>query len=189
MAAEHFGAAKEVFLKIGLPLTLGLTLLAGGCGDRPSSGPLDLEERRAATSEATQNLKRITDGAVKYMEARVAAGEKVGALRFPDSVGLTPGAPTKLMCRKGVRHTHAVDAGTWDHPGWRALGFTAAEAHLNYAYSFISRGSGANAHFTARAVGDLTCDGVMATFERLGRLDRAGKVTVSAGVYGLNEFE
>ena len=92
-------------------------------------------------------------------------------------------------CRKGVRHTHAVDAGTWEDPGWKALGFTAAEAHLNYAYSFISRGSGATAHFTARAVGDLTCDGVMATFERLGRLDRAGTVTVSAGVYGLNEFE
>ena len=176
-------------MKIGLTLLCCVSLLTTGCGDRPSSGPLDLDERRAATSEATQNLKRLTDGAVKYMEARLAAGEKVGALRFPESVGLTPGAPTKLMCRKGVRHTHTVDAGTWDHPGWKALGFTAAEAHLNYAYSFISRGSGAKAHFTARAVGDLTCDGVMATFERLGRLDGAGKVTVSPGVYGLNEFE
>ena len=147
-----------------------------------------LQSVRAMTREATMNLKRMADGAARHVEKRLAAGNPVGSSSFPRTVKVTPGNPTKFMCRQGVAQAYATSGQTWRHPTWMALGF-AAKAPMNYAYEFISVGTGASARFTARAMGDIDCNGVLSTFERMGRIDASGRVILGAGIYGTNELE
>ncbi len=41
----------------------------------------------------------------------------------------------------------------------------------------------------ARAIGDLNCDGVLSTFERVGHIDDENNVNGGAGLFKENEFE
>ena len=43
----------------------------------------------------------------------------------------------------------------------------------------MSQGSGANATFTARAEGDLDCDGINSLYEMTGRVDNEGLIKMS----------
>lgn len=74
--------------------------------------------------------------------------------------------------------------GTWSHPTWRALNFKIDSPH-RYQYEYVSDGKS----FTARAIGDLDCDGVLSTFERVGLIDRDGNINDGAGLYKRNEIE
>ena len=58
-----------------------------------------------------------------------------------------------------------------------------------YSYEYVSEGTGTSARFTARAVGDLDCDGVLSTFERVGAVDAALNVMGGGGIYVENELE
>jgi hypothetical protein len=86
--------------------------------------------------------------------------------QFRATVALTPGRP---FCEGGQR-LFQVSPDLWKHPTWRALDF-AVEVPHPYKYEYVSSGVGDNAMFTARAIGDLNCDGVFSTFERMGTID------------------
>lgn len=141
--------------------------------------------RRSKTSEATMNIRRLFDSAVSYYVMSSYAPD--GTPRpghFPPSAPLTPDAP---HCgRDGEQYLPRPD--DWSHPTWQALNFAINEPHY-YRYEFISTGEGPSAMFTARALGDLNCDGVLATFERIGTIDEEGNVTGGAGMYQANELE
>ncbi len=143
--------------------------------------------RRSKTSEAVTNVRRMADGATAYFISSSPDGD-LAARRFPPSVRLTPGNPTRYMCPGGDSTKYGPTPNTWGHPTWAALGF-AVEEPFYYAYEFVSKGTGPDAHFTARAMGDLNCDGVTSTFERIGFVDDAGNVRGGAGVYTNNELE
>ncbi len=142
-------------------------------------------QRRSKTSEATMNLRKLFDSAVfAYNEDQVDAEGNRLPRQFPPSAPLTP---AEDFCKQG-RDRYEPDPDAWRHPAWKALNFAVESPH-RYRYEFISSGTGPDAAFTARAIGDLDCDGVYATFERVGTIDAQGNVNGGAGLYTENELE
>jgi hypothetical protein len=132
--------------------------------------------RRSKTAEATMNVRRMYDGAVAFYAEHH---------RFPQTTPLTPDRPA---CAGGSSAKIAPQPEDWSAPGWKELGF-AIEEPSYYHYEFVSEGEGPTAAFTARAVGDLDCNGVQSTFERIGTIDAQGNVNGGAGLFTLSELE
>lgn len=138
--------------------------------------------RRSKTSEASMNSRRMFDGAAAY-----AASEHVGpdgkmlARHFPRSAPLTPAT---TACKDGQSVPHAPNPAQWETLPWQALGFSVSGPSY-YQYEFVSDGK----NFTARALGDLDCDGVLSTFERVGTLDESGGVNGAQGIFKNRELE
>lgn len=142
-------------------------------------------QRRAKTVEATINVRKLFDSAISaYTLSDLAPDGTPQPRRFPPTVALTPArSPCDLGADKLV-----PGPDTWSHPTWQALNFAIDDPHY-YRYEFISEGQGRSARFTARALGDLDCDGVLSTFERVGHIDEEGNVSGGAGIFVANEFE
>lgn len=124
--------------------------------------------RRSKTSEAVINVRRMAEGAVTFYHAERLDPETGAVLprRFPQG---TPVTPARTACRNGESVKIMPAPERWGAPGFVELGFSVEEPHF-YQYEFISTGEGEDATFTARAIGDLNCDGVLSTFERTGRV-------------------
>lgn len=142
---------------------------------------------RAKTSEARQNLSKM------YMQARTYYLETFGgqslngivAYQFPRSAPAEPALP---CCLSGVGGKCQPDPIYWTAPTWRVLHFSMNDPHY-YQYEFLSAGTGNSAEFTARAIGDLDCDGIESRFEIYGGIGTDGDVTGSAGVSRERELE
>ncbi len=138
--------------------------------------------RRAKTAEATMNLRKMFDGAVVFYESeRVDKNGNILPRRFPQS---SPLSPKLSKCKEKAV---LAPPETWAAQGWRELEF-AIHGPQHYQYEFVSEGHGEEARFTARAIGDLDCDGVFSTFERIGEI-RAGSINGGAGLYIEKQFE
>jgi hypothetical protein len=125
-------------------------------------------------AEPIDGLNRIAAGAVAYAAANHPEGT------FPASAPLTP-----ADVPRGVRADDPV--GAWDHPTWRALGFSFDYAHA-FSFQFDSSSTPGEAHFRATAHGDLDGDGVVSTFEVEGKSDESG-AEVLPGMYVDREVE
>ncbi len=137
--------------------------------------------RRSKTSEALVNIRRIYDGAVTSYQGDGVQRDGEGSLPvFPTTVGPTPAADTCCNANSVGRCPGSAD--TFTDKSWHKLNFSLSDPHY-YWYSFVSEGEGFNAHFTARAEGNLDCDASFSTFERLGYVDLVGGVTGGSGVY------
>lgn len=143
--------------------------------------------RRSKTAEASANLRRIYDAAAAWHQTECARlGRKCAKkFKFPASVPLTPSG---VACENGESKARAPHPNDWQHPTWKALKFEITEPSL-YQYEFVSEGEGPKARFTARAVGDLDCNGVFSTFERAGAIDDEGHVNDGAGMFTTDELE
>jgi type IV pilus assembly protein PilA len=139
--------------------------------------------RRAKTSEAIDKLAMLYRASSTYASnervTRSVAGTTL-PVQFPLSQTPTPAVPPA-----GVKAVDAV--GLWDTPTWFALDFAISDPHY-YSYEYAS-GAVAPRSFTARALGDLDGDLVLATFERAGILNATNEMQGSAGVYMFNELE
>lgn len=141
--------------------------------------------QQAKTSEAYDKLSLLYRGSVAYIVnsnedvQRGVTGTGV-ALNFPPDVGPTPIAGT--CC--GVPGAQCLStAADWDTDTWRDLNFQIADPH-RYWYTYDSGATGgAGAHFTARANGDLDCDGNFSTFERCGIMLPSLTVTSPPGIF------
>lgn len=141
--------------------------------------------RRSKTSEATMNVRRMFDGAVAfYSSEQIGPDGSLLPRRFPQT---TAPSPDRRFCDDGD-DGFAADPSVWRQPGWQELNFAIDGGH-RFQYQFISKGSGRTAEFTARALGDLDCDGVLSTFERVGFVDDEGNVNGGSGLYTSNELE
>jgi hypothetical protein len=141
--------------------------------------------RRAKTAEARLNLRRIAAGAVRFYEETKAGPDGQPLPRsFPPSVGPTPGGSP---CSE-PGHRFPGDPKAWEHPAWQTLGFSVSGPHY-YRYTFLSEGTGESSRFTARANGDLDCNGVWSTFEIQGTVGADGKVKSTSGIYRNLPFE
>jgi type II secretory pathway pseudopilin PulG len=106
--------------------------------------------KKAKNSEATLNLFRIQSRAEQY---KLEMGQYPLA---PEAV-VAPALGT--CCNRGSMGKCPPDPSLWEGPPWDALRFSVDDPHYFY-YSYQSDGTG----FTARAYGDLDCDGTMSTF-------------------------
>jgi hypothetical protein len=127
---------------------------------------------RAKASEARGELDRLyAAAALYYGTPRVDASGAPLPCAFPPSVGVTPPAGTCCGARGGPDSDGDgrcdVAPETWTSATWKALGF-APEGQHRFVYSFTASGTGPDASFTVTAHGDLDCDGVSSTFQRMG---------------------
>lgn len=143
--------------------------------------------RRSKTSEATVNLRRIFDGAVtSYQDDPV---RRDGVALKPSFPGPAPATPAvNACCQANSVGRCPSNSQAWSHETWHRLGFSVDDPHY-YWYEFASNGEGIRAQFTARALGNLDCDNLYATYERLGTVDLHGGVTGGAGLYRTRSLE
>jgi prepilin-type N-terminal cleavage/methylation domain-containing protein len=136
--------------------------------------------RRSKTTEATMNIRKLFDSSVSYFEEEHAA--RTGTIvpkQFPMSQGATPA--TTPCGQPGDKFQ--PNPLTWSgNETWNALNFSVDDPHY-YWYSYDSTGTGTGSQFTARANGDLNCNGTYSTFERIGTVDAQGNVTGGSGLY------
>jgi hypothetical protein len=76
------------------------------------------------------------------------------------------------------------DPEAWKHAGWQAIFFELSDPHY-YSYELVVE-PGA---FVARAVGDLDCDGELATFELRGTAEPGGGWQVAPEPIGTSPLE
>lgn len=153
--------------------------------------------RRSKTTEATMNLRKLFDSSATYYAEEHAfrgiAADSAGAIakQFPDSTAES--APQTSACSAGSPFKHNPAANTGEQAffygqTWQALNFDLTDPFL-YQYMYVSEGQGNTSKFTARAIGDLDCNGVYSTFERTGMVDADNNVVGSAGIYKKDELE
>jgi type IV pilus assembly protein PilA len=116
--------------------------------------------RRSKEAEGRENVRRIADAARDYWVQR---GKRDGRrFAFPAT---TPWTPALECCKTGGRCP--ANAAAWDHPTWKALGFSVPDAH-RYQYRFVSEGKGVKAKYTVEARASLDCDTSRSTFSASG---------------------
>jgi hypothetical protein len=76
----------------------------------------------------------------------------------------------------------------WTALSWQSLHFSVDDPFY-YSYQFQSGGTDKTATFRAQAFGDLTCDTVLSTYERIGSVDAGGNVVPSPGLHIVNDLE
>lgn len=144
--------------------------------------------RRSKTSEATMNLRKIFDSSVSYYneEHAVRAGGVAVARMFPSAVTSTPAS---TACVGGSSVKTAPAPAMFASASWQALNFSVDDPfYFQYTYQGNNL-TGIASAFTARANGDLDCDAVLSTFERVGQIDAANNVNGGAGLFQANELE
>lgn len=137
--------------------------------------------RKSKTVEAYEALDKIKIGAREYwvVEHWDSAGEMV-VKHFPNTISAMPaGGPCCDKCLNASPQ--------WDGRGWGSIKFALTEPHY-FQYSFVTTGTVNTANYTARAMGDLDCDGVYSTFELRGRPDSEGAVAILGPII-TNEVE
>ena len=136
--------------------------------------------RRAQSSEAAMNLRKIFDSSVIYFATAYADsdGQLMNA-RFPTSTPLKP---------QPVPYGRGVYTDDWlDVPTWAGLHFNISDPH-RFSYQYDSSGSGNDAQFTATAQADLDYDGELSTFVRFGTVIQL-EVRGSGGFYEADPLE
>ncbi|MBN2802076.1 MAG: type II secretion system protein [Deltaproteobacteria bacterium] len=145
--------------------------------------------KRAKTSEATQGLKMIHDGAMAYFGGSHASSGLKPILAekcLPGPVGFTP-----ATLPNGGQKTFA-DTVKWDEAQWVALNFSMAD-DFYYQYSFsndattICTISTATIRLIAR--GDLDDNGVLSTFQRWMEVTPTNGLRAVGGYYKISELE
>ncbi len=144
--------------------------------------------RRARAYSVLPQLARICAGARAYYEESdsllpTEPGQAKRPKRFPESTAVTPARKCCEQSRDG--RCRGTD---WDTATWRALGFEITGPH-RFRFQFLSSGLGTKARFTARAHGDLDCDGLESTFERVGWVDAKGRVQLGVAVRAVHQEE
>jgi type IV pilus assembly protein PilA len=150
--------------------------------------------RKAKTAEAVTNVKKMYDGARSYYEEEMNARGQVTPIPKQFPIGnLT--APTAVdTCCDDASGTEKCDPANyiadWKDTGgvWNALKFSMDDPHY-YHYTYVGSGTGTDSQFSARANGDLNCDGTLSTFELVGRVNSDRSVTGQAGMYRNRELE
>ena len=139
----------------------------------------------AKTTEARIQIEKIALGArAYYADSFAGKGLAVIKSQYPDTVSMTPAV--SCCAEKGGKCM--PNAEIWNEPSWVALSYSMDDPHL-YRYEFISSGVSTDSTFTARAKGDLDCDGIESTFEMYGRIGAGGEPEASAGLVRMKQRE
>lgn len=145
--------------------------------------------RRAKTTEALMNLRKMFDGSVAYYERDWS--NRFGAAvpkQFPGAGEQLGPTPLTNSCCSPEGDKCAPNAAQWAQPHWQALNFAVDDPHY-YWYQYVAAPPDPRTGFTARAMGNLNCAGGYSTFERVGGVDGDGAVRGGAGVFSANPLE
>jgi len=145
--------------------------------------------RKAKTTEAVTNVKKLYDGARSYFEEESNGRGSITpiAKQFPNAPA-TPIAPAVTVCCGQAGHKCAPDPSLWTDASWQALKFSMDDPHY-YSYGYASSGVDNASTFAAQAFGDLDCDTTYSTFEMVGSVQTDGTVTGQAGMFKDSELE
>ena len=143
--------------------------------------------KKSKTAEATQQVKKLADGARSYyMEDRVAQGGGFAIQKqFPNPAPSTPGLGA---CCGQPSDKCPVLTFLWNAEPWTSLKFGMTDPHY-YSYEFVSGGFARGSTYTARANGDLDCDGTFSTFEMYGSISADNEPTSAGGMFMNREIE
>ena len=142
--------------------------------------------RRSKTSEAVINLRNLFDRSATYYESQHATRTgTILAKQFPLTVALTP---PMTACDAGSTKRIAPTPNMWDNATWQGLNFAVEDPFL-FQYAYTSTGTGTSSAFTAGAHGDLNCDTVLSTFERVATVNAENNIIGGAGLFKTNELE
>jgi type IV pilus assembly protein PilA len=147
--------------------------------------------RKAKTSEATLNIKKIYDGARSYYQEELTT-RGVGTpipKQFPDTptVSIEPALGT---CCASTGKKCRPNPTLWTDRSWQALHFSMDDPHyFSYYYQASNAAAIVGDQFTAGANGDLNCDTNYSTFEMVGRVMSDYSVSGSAGIYKDRELD
>ncbi len=141
--------------------------------------------KRSKTAEAAGSLNKMWAGSVTFFETDHvdAAGASV-AKQFPATVNNVPGAE----CACQATGKCPGGGAEWQHASWVSLQFSIPDAFI-YKPKYTSAGTGTASTFSAEAIGDLDCNGTLASFKRLGAIDGNGDVSGSRAPIITNELE
>lgn len=139
---------------------------------------------KARSTEARMHVEKIYNGArIYWLEPHGAAGSiSPLAPQFPDSKAATP-AVRCCVLGGGPGGRCIPEPTQWQDPTWIGLTFAVDDPHY-YQYEFESSG----VEFTARAIGDLDCDGTLSTFSMIGRVNASGVFGLAA-MHRVDELE
>jgi hypothetical protein len=129
---------------------------------------------RAKESEARATVRAISLALTRHLESLPAARR-----RMPASA-----PPTPAQVPRGQKSV--VPESAWQHPTWKAIGFSIADP-VYFSYQIITARGGRRA--TVRATGDLDGDGIESRYSLELQLDAAGKVVASPELVIENELE
>jgi type IV pilus assembly protein PilA len=142
--------------------------------------------RRSKTTEASMNIRKLYDSSVSYFESEHSdSGGTILAKQFPTSAGPAPAANA---CCGQPGGKCAPNNSLWAAATWTSLNFSVDDPFY-YWYQYTSSGTDTTSKFTADAYGNLNCDPVYSTYERLGSVDSAFNVTGGSGLYVVNDIE
>ena len=143
--------------------------------------------RKAKTTEAVTNVKKLYDGARSYYEEESNARGTISVIpkQFPRS----PTTATEPALGACCPSKCAPNPNLWTDPSWMALKFSMDDPHY-YSYTYTGgSGTGTGATFSADANGDLNCNNTYSTFEMVGSVQADGTVTGQAGLFRDKELE
>lgn len=163
--------------------------------------------KKAKTTEAVINVKKLQDGAVSYyQEEKIAAGKMDPiAKQFPTTPA-DPMEPVTDCCQatNGVGGKCRPVAAWWADSTWQALKFSMDDPHY-YQYRYVRNAAGAAGiaaptingatatgdYFYVDAVGNLDCDNANrhSTFEMMGAITPNGDITTGGGLFKDQELE
>jgi type IV pilus assembly protein PilA len=145
--------------------------------------------RKAKTTEATTNVKKLYDGARSYYEEEMNARGSIVPLakQFPTQPTTTVAPAVNTCCgQPGKKCT--PDPALWTDASWQALKFQMTDPYY-YSYYYLASGTDTASLFSAGAYGNLDCDTVYSTFEMVGSIQVDGTVTGQAGMFKDKELE
>jgi type IV pilus assembly protein PilA len=155
--------------------------------------------KKSKTSEAREHVQKIYTGARQYYMDNPNPGFTPLPPQFPGAAGATTAVTPVLgdCCAQGGKCAPA--RAQWEAPAadgeiWTALQFSMDDPHY-YMYQYATVDptfTGTNtADFTARAFGDLDCNGTYSTFEMIGKVDQttADGPSGSAALSRVKELE
>jgi prepilin-type N-terminal cleavage/methylation domain-containing protein len=144
--------------------------------------------RKAKTTEARQNVRKIYDGARQYYFDRNAVAVNMQQVRsqYPGGDHESVNAPM-LNCCMVSGGKCAPSESYWTDPIWVALHFSMPDPHY-YDYHY-SRSIMALEDFEAYATGDLDCDLTFAYFIMYATVDAAGNPMGTGLMRRVNELD
>jgi type IV pilus assembly protein PilA len=146
---------------------------------------------KARSTEAEQFVKKIYDGARSYWHNPSQTGLNPIAKQFPTAPELLTPVAGGTCCAGGLDKCdpNVYGAATWDTPTWQSLNFSIDDPHF-YTYAYDIAGTPETGPFSARAQGDLDCDGtVFGQFSMAGDATANGIQRGSASISRVNESE
>lgn len=133
--------------------------------------------KRSKAMEAVKAVRLLFDSSVAYFANEHADRSGViVAKQFPTTTGPTPAGP---CCGFPSNKCPGESALFETNETWSALNFAVADPHY-YIYTYESAGVDDVSQFSARATGDLNCNTLMSTFERVGVIETGEFVSGTA---------